>query len=449
MSFRVLLILVMFFVFAPVFLVSASTSNGTIDAGYIYAWSSDGGWVNFGTENGNVHITDAGLTGYIWSEVFGWINLNPTTGGVLNDGEGNLSGNAWGENTGWIDFSDVAINSSGEFTGTATNSVLGTVTFSCLNCGVKTDWRPVSSRVAPAAPPPSAYCGDNSCDNSETCTTCPADCGECPAPAVGGSGNSENSVIEPPANPFDGLGLLINNGAGSTNSAEITIQISAGSASKVSTVDISNFADFQDFSNKPYQANIPWILTLGDGTKTVYVKLHNAQNQISNVLTSNIELSTRLPDIEVSGESEGIFNSNQDVVISGKTDPESTVVISFDDKYAQVKADESGKYSADIGKIKEGAHPAEVISTNKQGNSRSVEVNLVVEKPGNNVQNAGGAPQEEKTSIFNNIKETIQSFFNIKPLEIIGPTIIIPKKIPAALTGKWTLFHVVPPNINK
>ena len=38
--------------------VSASSIDGTIDSTYKYAWTEAGGWLDFGTSQGNVHITD-------------------------------------------------------------------------------------------------------------------------------------------------------------------------------------------------------------------------------------------------------------------------------------------------------------------------------------------------------------------------------------------------------
>ena len=89
----------------PVF---ASSTDGTIDSTYRYAWTENTGWLNFGTTEGNVHITDSALTGYIWAENIGWISLNCSNDNscstvdykVSNDGEGTLSGYAWGENIG-------------------------------------------------------------------------------------------------------------------------------------------------------------------------------------------------------------------------------------------------------------------------------------------------------------------------------------------------------------
>lgn len=134
------------FLASPVF---ASSTDGTIDSAFKYAWGENVGWVNFGTANGDVHITDSGMSGYALSETVGWIYL----GDVVNDGEGNLSGLAWGENVGWVNFDPtnggVSINSSGEFTGSALGENIGWIIFDCATSAcVKTDYRPSGVRLA-------------------------------------------------------------------------------------------------------------------------------------------------------------------------------------------------------------------------------------------------------------------------------------------------------------
>ena len=136
----------------------ASQTNGTIDPAHAYAWGNDIGWVNFGTVGGDVHITDSALTGYAWSSNFGWIDLSPTHAGVTNDGNGTLGGYAWNENIGWIDFGGVTIDSSGRFSGTATTTNEGAITFNCNECMVTTDWlleavRNASSSGGPTSTP--------------------------------------------------------------------------------------------------------------------------------------------------------------------------------------------------------------------------------------------------------------------------------------------------------
>jgi len=136
--------------------VLASSTDGVIDPTDKYAWSEDIGWITFGEPGGNVHLTDAAMTGSAWSANLGWIVLNPASAGVFNDGEGNLTGQAWGENTGWIDFAGVTVDSQGYFHGYANGTVTGQISFNCANSAscaasdfkVRTDWRPRSARPA-------------------------------------------------------------------------------------------------------------------------------------------------------------------------------------------------------------------------------------------------------------------------------------------------------------
>ena len=148
------------------FPVFASNTDGTIDSTYKYAWGENTGWVNFGTANGDVHITDSGLSGYALSENMGWLYL----GDVVNDGEGNLSGYAWSENAGWIKFNPtnggVVINSSGEFTGSALGENIGWIIFDC-DYQVKTDWRPQSARICTSW----TYSDWSSCSNGQQTRT--------------------------------------------------------------------------------------------------------------------------------------------------------------------------------------------------------------------------------------------------------------------------------------
>lgn len=135
----------------------ASETNGTIVTGGNagYAWSDQIGWVNFGIAGGSIHITDSGITGYAWNVNRGWINIAPSNGGVTVGAGGALSGYAWGSNAGWVNFSGVSINSSGKFTGQATGSIIGTLTFNCDNCDVRTDYRPQNFRTVSTPTPPS------------------------------------------------------------------------------------------------------------------------------------------------------------------------------------------------------------------------------------------------------------------------------------------------------
>ena len=161
---HVLTVVFCFFILA--YVAWAAVSDGTIDSVEKYAWSENIGWINFGSNPGNVHITDSELSGYAWAENASWISLNCSNDSscgvsnykVANDGGGNLSGFAWGENIGWINFAPinggVQIDSSGIFSGYAWGENIGWVIFGCstdnscgsLNWGMETDWRPESVR---------------------------------------------------------------------------------------------------------------------------------------------------------------------------------------------------------------------------------------------------------------------------------------------------------------
>lgn len=130
------------------FFALASVTNGTIDPSFKYSWGENFGWMNWVANGGNVQITDSLVTGYVWSGEYGWINLSPANGGVANNCFGQLSGNAWSSALGWINMSGVVINDAGKFTGIAgtASTSAGRITFDCVNCDVRTDWRKCSLR---------------------------------------------------------------------------------------------------------------------------------------------------------------------------------------------------------------------------------------------------------------------------------------------------------------
>ncbi len=245
----------------------ASTTDGTIDSVSKYAWGENLGWLNFGTIGGDVHVTDTVLTGYIWSEQYGWINLAPTGSGVTNNAEGDLSGSAWGENLGYIDFSNVSISSSGVFSGIASGTVAGQISFDCTNCGVITDWRPASTRSSG---------GGNS--------------------GGGGTGGGGGAV---PAT----LGVFINNNALYTATSSVTINLSFDAS--IAQVAVSNYADMRDAVRAPIMGSKPWNLcgaygvvlidSCQEGVRTVYVFFYGVGGQPYGPYTDSIYYSTVQP----------------------------------------------------------------------------------------------------------------------------------------------------------
>jgi len=150
-------ILALLFLLGACFPFQAFAMTGSVLADREFAWSDNVGYISFR----NVVVTDSSLSGYAWSTNKGFIKFNPARGGVFNDGKGNLFGSAWGEQLGWIDFGGVTIDTFGQWSGTGTGDLAGTITFDCPQyCDVNTDWRetkePSSSRASvspvPVAP---------------------------------------------------------------------------------------------------------------------------------------------------------------------------------------------------------------------------------------------------------------------------------------------------------
>ena len=141
-------------------LVRAATGN--IDATDKWAWSTNGGWINFNPTHSGVTVYDDHLEGYAWGENIGWIRMGAHTGGSphtylnttqdnygVNNDSGVLSGYAWGTNVGWINFnpshSQVTIDpATGVFDGYAWSENGGWIHFrdgGPTPYGVVTSWR--------------------------------------------------------------------------------------------------------------------------------------------------------------------------------------------------------------------------------------------------------------------------------------------------------------------
>ncbi len=77
----------------------------------------------------------------------------------------------------------------------------------------------------------------------------------------------------------------------------LTLTAADGAGSGVNSVLLSNSTDFSAATPIPYAASIPWTLTAGDGTKTVYVKFVDAVgNTSASPVSDTITLDTVGPN---------------------------------------------------------------------------------------------------------------------------------------------------------
>lgn len=93
--------------------------------------------------------------------------------------------------------------------------------------------------------------------------------------------------------------VAINGGAASTNQVNVTLSLSAADVpgSGVASVLLSNSTDFSAATSIPYAASVPWTLTAGNGTKTVYANFVDAAgNTSTSPVSDTITLDTVGPN---------------------------------------------------------------------------------------------------------------------------------------------------------
>lgn len=398
----------------------ASSTDGTIDPnneGYKYAWGENIGWVNFGCDNCDVHITDSGLSGYALSETIGWIYL----GDITNDNEGNLSGYAWSENAGWIKFNPdnggVIINSSGEFTGSALGENIGWIIFGG-DYVVKTDWRPRS-------------------DNDETD----------PVPSGGGGGGGlPPGAYNPPTQPEGGFQVLINDGVEQTNSRKITLILRGGPNTR--TVWISEKSNFPEGYQVSYpfsrtQVSVSRTLSEGEGVKTFYAKFCTQWGRCSEVVSDEIILDTTAPKIKIT-ESKDYYSSAKDVVLFAETEAEAEVILKWNKKYGLLSADKQGKLTINLGKMPAGEYQLEMTATDLAGNKGEKSIIKLTIKPAEEVPEAEPevVPEKPKKPIIEKLKPLIPEFLKPEEKEEEKPEeiIVIPEETPLSMRAQWKLL---------
>ena len=89
-----------------------------------------------------------------------------------------------------------------------------------------------------------------------------------------------------PTPPTGGFRVVINGGAATTSSRIVTLNFSVGS--DITQMMISNSSNFVGALQESYVSPKTWILSGGDGIKTVYVKFYNKWSQSSEVVSDTI-----------------------------------------------------------------------------------------------------------------------------------------------------------------
>jgi len=418
----------------PKCFVLASDTDGGINSTYRYAWSENAGWIDFGTAEGSVHITDTNLTGYAWGENIGWISLNcsntnscsTVSYGVANNEEGLLSGYAWSENAGWINFKPenggVSIDANGDFSGYAWGENIGWIVFNCsttnscatVNYKINTDWRPKSSRHQ--------------------------------------GGAIAITTHNPPTAPSQGFKVSINNDAKYATGLSVELSFTAGS--DTAQVSISNFSDFRNAELELYRSKQNWTLLDGDGEKTVYVKFYTRYDQPSSVISDTIILDTKSQDIELL-DVKTEYNLGENIILNGKVEPNSEVIFHWNSAYGLIKADDNGKFILNLEKILAGRYELELFANDLAGNKSAIlkiEIIIVEPEPKSKIEqeqeeNVEQSAEQQSGTIIEKIKETIQPLIPkiIKPKENkaeqpVEEIPLVSEVAPPVFANEWNLL---------
>lgn len=99
--------------------------------------------------------------------------------------------------------------------------------------------------------------------------------------------------------------ITINNNALATNSAQVTLTLSANDA--LTGVDEMKFSNNNTnwTASELYAVSKNWSLTAGDGRKTVYVKYKEGAGNWSDALTDDITMDATPPQLNITTPEDG------------------------------------------------------------------------------------------------------------------------------------------------
>ena len=302
------------FLFIGTFVLPKSTyaNTGIISSTNRYAWNENVGWIDFGSSNGNVVLTDEKFTGYAWGENIGWISLNcentnscsTSDYGVTNTSTGTLGGTAWGENVGWIFFAPdnggITIDENGIFSGYAWGENIGWIVFNCsttdscttANYFVETTWRPDMDTIDPIDNRPTGR------RNFQT-----------PRPTIQNTTVTNTISSEPLQRPQNGFSLFLNNNTSYSTTSALTVTIEGGNATQMA---LSFRPDFADTTLVPYQRqsriNACTTAPCYAGDYTLYGIVYDSLGNSSPILSDTIALRASDNPLENNSIEKEIFD---------------------------------------------------------------------------------------------------------------------------------------------
>lgn len=187
--------------------------------------------------------------------------------------------------------------------------------------------------------------------------------------------------------------VFINDNAVYSNGANVKLSFVAGE--NTARMSVSDFSDFRNASQIPYQTEMKWELPpvsgeelsfLGGVEKTVYVKFFTQYGVSSQIFSDSIIVDAIPPEIKIAGLKDS-YPEKEDIMIFGLSEPGSKIVPRLNGEYVSsefIVADFSGNWAFNLGKLKAGKYSLELKAKDLAENigptlTRSFEVGLGME----------------------------------------------------------------------
>jgi len=137
--------------------------------------------------------------------------------------------------------------------------------------------------------------------------------------------------------------------------------------------------------------------------------------------------------IQISDNARRIYNSKEDIIITGTANPESEIVLSWNGQFGLIESDKKGEWAVNLGTMPEGKYSLQMLS-NTSPQIQSISTTQVV------VDNSAKV-QKKAVSFIDSIFNLFAAALSFKNGEYSSRLITIPQSTPTVLQGNWNLLE--------
>jgi len=165
------------------------------------------------------------------------------------------------------------------------------------------------------------------------------------------------------------------------------------------------------------------LITLAVAVLVVVCGVLAMQN---NILESNYSTKIKISEIKK------VYNSKENIILTGSSNPESEIVVSWNGQFGLIESDKSGKWVVNLGTMPEGKYSLQMISDDSEDTQSIAATQIIVDN---------SAKISDKTVSF--IDDTFKFFTAAISLNLESAPdklITISQATPPVLQGDWKLL---------